>query len=328
MIKIGNVAIEKTAALAPMASVADTAYRTMCKKFGACYVVGEMVSVKGLYFSPQKALDLLSITPKERPMAIQLFGSQPKYFEYALPKVLESKPDIIDINMGCPVPKVVKTLSGCMLMKNPELAEEIAKCVVKNSPVPVTVKIRKGWDENNVNAVEFSKRMQNCGISAITIHGRTKTQMYSGKADWEIIAKVKNSLDIPVIANGDVYSPESAKKMYDVTGADLIMVGRGSFGRPWIFSQIASFLKTGRYDPDPPLARQMQIMLEHIRLICDNKGENSGMKQARAQAIKYFRGIKGAARCREICSRLTTFSEIYELVKNISNDCYLNNGGF
>ena len=320
MIKIGNVAIEKTAALAPMASVADTAYRTMCKEFGACYVVGEMVSVKGLYFSPQKALDLLNITKKERPMAIQLFGSEPKYFEYALPKVLEFEPDIIDINMGCPVPKVTKTLSGCMLMKNPKLAEKIAMCVVKNSPVPVTVKIRKGWDENNINAVEFSKRMQNCGISAITIHGRTKTQMYGKNADWKIIADVKNNLDIPVIANGDVFSPESAKKMYDVTGADLIMVGRGSFGRPWIFAQIASFLKTGKYAPDPPLIEKMQIMLKHIRLICDNKGENLGMRQARAQAMKYFRGMKGAARYREICSKLTTFSEICELVCDISND--------
>lgn len=317
MLKIGNVRIEKTAALAPMASVADRAYRTICKEYGACYVVGEMVSVKGLCFSPDKALDLITVTKKERPMAVQLFGSEPEYFEKALPKVLSFQPDIIDINMGCPVPKVTKNNSGCMLMKNPKLSEEIARCVVKNSTVPVTVKIRKGWDNDSVNAVEFAKRMQDCGISAITIHGRTKADMYSKQADWNIIAQVKKSLNIPVIANGDVVSPETAKDMYDVTGADLVMVGRGSFGRPWLFKQISTYLKTGKYEKDPTVAERMQIMKKHIALICEDKGEQLGMKQARAHAIRYLYGIRDAARYREKCSRLTSFSELSALVDDI-----------
>lgn len=317
MFKIGSVAIEKTAALAPMASVADRAYRIICKEYGACYVVGEMVSVKGLCFSPNKALDLITVTEKERPMAVQLFGSEPEYFEKALPKILSFQPDIIDINMGCPVPKVTKSNSGCMLMKNPKLADQIARSVVKNSSVPVTVKIRKGWDDNSVNAVEFAKRMQSCGISALTIHGRTKSDMYSNKADWDIIAKVKKSLDIPVIANGDIVSPETAKDMYDFTGADLIMIGRGSFGRPWIFKQISDYLKTGQYDQDPTVIERMKIMKKHVGLICEDNGQQIGMKKARAHIIRYLYGIKDAAKYREKCSRLTAFSELLELIDDI-----------
>ena len=317
MLKIGNVSIEKTAALAPMASVADRAYRTICKEFGACYVVGEMVSAKGLCFSPDKALDLITVTEKERPMAVQLFGGDPEYFEKALPKVLEFKPDIIDINMGCPVPKVTKNNSGSVLMKDPKLAEQIAKSVVKNSSVPVNVKIRKGWDNDSLNAVDFAKRMQDCGVSALTIHGRTKADMYSNKADWNIIAQVKKSLNIPVIANGDIISPETAKDMYDFTGADLIMVGRGSFGRPWLFKQISTYLKTGKYEEDPTVFERMEIMKKHIALICEDKGEQVGMKQARAHAIRYLYGIRDAAKYREKCSRLTSFEELLTLIDDI-----------
>ena len=321
MLKIGNVAIEKTAALAPMASVADRAYRTICKEYGACYVVGEMVSVKGLCFSPDKALGLITVTDEERPMAVQLFGSEPEYFEKALPKVLKFQPDIIDINMGCPVPKVTKSNSGCMLMKNPKLAEQIARCVVKSSSVPVTVKIRKGWDNDSVNAVEFAKRMENCGVSALTIHGRTKSDMYRNKADWNIIGQVKKSLNIPVIANGDIFSPETAKDMYDVTGADLIMIGRGSFGRPWLFKQISDYLKTGKYKQSPTVAERMDIMKRHVDMICQDNGEQVGMKKARAHVIRYLYGIKDAAKYREKCSRLTTFSELLELIDKILENC-------
>lgn len=317
MVKIGDVAIEKTAALAPMASVADRAYRTICKEYGASYVVGEMVSVKGLCFSPDKALDLITVTEKERPMAVQLFGSEPEYFEKALPKIIKFQPDIIDINMGCPVPKVTKNNSGCILMKNPKVAEQIVKTVVKNSSVPVTVKIRKGWDDNSVNAVEFAKRMQSCGISALTIHGRTKVDMYSNKADWNIISKVKQSLEIPVIANGDVVSPETAKDMYDITGADLIMIGRGSYGRPWLFKQISDYLKTGRYEKEPTVDERMEVMKKHVLLICEDNGEQVGMKKARAHIIRYLYGIRDAAKYREKCSRLTCFSELVKLINEI-----------
>lgn len=321
MLKIGNVAIEKTAALAPMASVADRAYRTICKEYGACYVVGEMVSAKGLCFSPNKALELITVTDEERPMAVQLFGSEPEYFEKALPKVLNFQPDVIDINMGCPVPKVTKSNSGCMLMKNPKLAEQIARSVVKNSSVPVTVKIRKGWDDSSINAVEFAKRMQSCGISGLTIHGRTKSDMYSNKADWDIIAKVKKSLSIPVIANGDIVSPETAKDMYDATGADLIMVGRGSYGRPWLFKQISDYLKTGKYDKDPTITERIVIMKKHVDLICQDNGQQLGMKKARAHIIRYLYGIRDAAKYREKCSRLTLFSELLDLIDEILENC-------
>ena len=216
-IKIGNLNIKKTAALAPMASVADTAYRLVCKKFKACLVFSEMVSVKGVYFNPEKSEKLLKIRDNERPMGIQLFGDDPKYFLLAMPKVLSYNPDIIDINMGCPVKKVVKSGAGCSLMKNVKLAEEIVSVVVKNSNCPVTVKIRKGWDETSVNVCEFARKMQDCGASAITVHARTKQQMFSGKADWEIIKKVKDNLKIPVIANGDIKTVEDCQRVYEIT---------------------------------------------------------------------------------------------------------------
>lgn len=320
MLKIGNVAIEQTAALAPMASVADRAYRSMCKDYGACYLVSEMVSAKGICFTEYKATDLLTIKQSEHPMAIQLFGSEPDYFVKALPIVLKYKPDIIDINMGCPVPKVTSNGGGCSLMRNPGLAAEIVTVTVRNSPIPITVKIRKGWDDNSINAVEFSKKMQDCGASAIIIHGRTKTQMYSGCADWDIIAKVKKSVDIPVIASGDVTSPETAKALYQKTGADLIMIGRGSYGKPWLFQQISDYLKTSKYSPDPNIECRMNIMLEHIRRICEDKGEYIGMKEARSQAMRYLYGICGAAGYRSKCSKFEKYSDALKLVNEILGD--------
>ena len=317
MLKIGDLAIAQTAALAPMASVDDRAYRSMCKDYGACYLVSEMVSAKGICFAEDKAANWLEIKQSEHPMAIQLFGSEPEYFVKSLPIILKYKPDIIDINMGCPVPKVTSNGGGCSLMKNPELAAEIVTATVKNSSVPVTVKIRKGWDDNSINAVEFSKKMQDCGASAITIHGRTKTQMYSGCADWDIVAKVKKALDIPVIASGDVTSPETAKDLYQKTDADLIMVGRGSYGRPWLFQQISDYLKTGKYSPDPDIEQRMNIMLKHIRRICEDKGEYIGMKEARSQAMRYLYGICGAAGYRSKCSKFEKYSDAEKLVNEI-----------
>lgn len=312
-IKIGNLKIKKTAALAPMASVSDRAYRLICKEFKACLVFSEMVSVKGIYYNPKKAKNLLKITKKERPMGIQLFGQDPKYFFLALDEVLKNKPDIIDLNMGCPVKKVVKTGAGCSLMKNVELAEKIASVVVKNSNVPVTVKIRKGWDNNSVNVCEFAKRMQNCGVSAITVHARTKEEMFSKKADWDIIKKVKKNVSIPIIANGDINSLKAAKKVYATTNCDLIMIGRASFGRPWIFKQINKYLKTGQILNEPTKAEIFNIMLKHVKKIIEFEGEFLGLKKARAVAMRYFHGFKDAAKIRKLCSQICCFEDVLNL---------------
>lgn len=319
-LKIGNVKIKKTAALAPMASVADCVYRSLCKSFGAAYVVGEMVSVKGLCFNEKLSEPYLKVSSFERPMAVQLFGSESKYFEMAMEKVLSFKPDIIDLNMGCPVNKVVKCGAGCKLMTNPELAEQIVLAVVKNSNVPVTVKMRAGWNESSLNVVEFAQRMEACGASAVTVHARTREQFYSGKSNWELVAKVKKNLKIPVIASGDVVDALLAKKLYDETGADLIMVGRGSFGRPWIFKQIEAYLEKGSLIEEPNFEEKMKIMLQHIKNLCEFYGEASGMKRARFHAINYFHGFKNAAKFRKRCGQLKTYSDavsLFELAKEL-----------
>ena len=309
-IKIGNIEIEKTAALAPMASVADRAYRLMCRKFGASYVVSEMVSAKGLCYSDRKTAELCTVTEGERPMAIQLFGSEPEFMERAVEIVSGYKPDIIDINMGCPVPKVVGIGCGSALMRDIKQAELVAKATVKASPVPVTVKFRKGWDDDNINAVEFAKAMGAAGVSAIAVHGRTREQFYSGKADWEIISEVKKSVSIPVIANGDVTDLKSCLDMYEQTGCDLVMIGRGSYGNPFVFKEISSYFKGESYTP-PTLEERMQTMLCHIRLILElsEKPEELAMHEARKHAAWYMNGFYGSAKFRAKCYNLTSYNE-------------------
>ncbi len=316
-VEIGGVRIEKTAALAPMASVADRAYRIMAKEYGACYVVGEMASCKGLCYNDKKTAELLSVTPGERPMAVQLFGSEPEYMAAAVKIAEKFSPDIIDINSGCPMPKIVSGGAGSALMKNPALFGELIRSAVNAASVPVTVKIRSGWDENSVNAVELAKIAEENGAAAITVHGRTKTQLYSGKADWEIIRAVKQAVKIPVIGNGDVSTPELCREMYDLTGCDLVMIGRGSYGRPWLFRQIREYLETGRYSPDPPPEKRLEIMRRHIGLIVADKGEKTGMKEARRPASWYLKGMQGAARFRNLCSELVSLDQLDRLIEQI-----------
>ena len=316
-INIKNVKIKKTAALAPMASVADRAFRQIAKEFGAAYCVGEMASCKGLVYSDRKTAELLTVTEIERPMAVQLFGSEPEFFAPAV-KIAEGfKPDIIDINCGCPVPKVAGNGSGSALMKNPKLFAEIVTAAVKATDIPVTVKIRKGWDENSVNAVEIAKIAEECGASAVAVHGRTKNQMYNGTADWEIIAEVKNAVRIPVIGNGDVDTVEKCAEMYKYTGCDLVMVGRGACGKPWLFKEIESFLYGDKEKYEPTLPEKMEIMRRHIRLLTEYKGEVIGMKEARMQTGWYIKGMTGAAKYRAQCGALSTLDDLEELIENV-----------
>lgn len=316
-INIGKVKIKRTAALAPMAGVADRAYRLMCIKYGAAYVVSEMVSAKGICYSDRKTAELCTVTDGERPMAVQLFGNEPEFMEKAVNIVLEYKPDIIDINMGCPVPKVVNTGAGSAVMKNPELAGKITAAAVRAAgDVPVTVKIRSGWDNNSINAPEIAKYAEDAGAAAISVHGRSREQFYSGTADINIIKAVRNAVSIPVIGNGDVNNAESCMKMYRETGCDLVMIGRGSYGNPFVFREIESCLSGKEYIP-PSLDEKMNVMLEHIRLILElsPKNEELAMHEARKHAAWYMNGYYGSAKFRGRCYQLCSYAEAESLAE-------------
>lgn len=316
-IKIGNVEIEKTAALAPMASVADKSYRLLCKEFGASYLISEMISSKGLCFGDKKTARLCEIENGEQPMALQIFGEEPVYMGKAAYILNKYKPDIIDINMGCPVPKIVGNGSGSALMKSTRTALEIAEETVKNANCPVTVKIRAGWDNDSINAVEFAKALEQTGISAIAIHGRTRSQMYSGQADWDIIKQVKKAVSIPVIGNGDVKCPEDCRAMYEQTNCDLVMIGRGSYGKPWIFHEVKHYLETGQKLPEISLEEKMSVMLRHGRMLCKYKGEKQGMKEMRKNVAWYIKGLPGSARMRGDCGLLNQYSDLEVMAQQI-----------
>lgn len=317
-IKIGNVEINRTAALAPMAGTADRAFREICKRFGACYVVGEMVSSKGLTFQSKKSAELLVVSDVERPIGVQLFGDDPLTMAQAAELAMSYNPDIIDINMGCPAPKIAGNGGGSALMKTPKLAGEITKAVVNAVDVPVTVKFRKGWNDDSVNAVEFGKIAEQNGAAAITVHGRTREQMYAPPVDIDMIAQVKRAVtSIPVIANGDVVDIQSAVEMYERTGADLIMIGRGALGNPWVFRQIDAYFKDGTVLPPPTLEEKVEIMLEHIRLACEYKTERVAMREARKHAAWYLTGVHGAAGFRRQAGTLCTFDDLRLLAQQV-----------
>lgn len=309
-VSIKNVTIEKMAALSPMASVADRAYREICREFGASYLVSEMVSAKGLCYGGAGSLELCRVNSSERPYAIQLFGEEPEFMAKAVEIVNRFRPDIIDINMGCPVAKVVKQGGGSALMKTPELAMELVRAAVSAADCPVTVKFRSGWDENNINAVEFACMMESAGAAAVAVHPRTRKQLYGGFADWSVIERVAKAVKIPVIGNGDIRTGADAAKMYRETGCDLVSVARSSNGRPWVFKQIKHFLMTGEELPEPLLEERLEIMMRHIDRLIEYKGEETGIREARKLVAWYLKGVRGSAKIRAAAGELFTRDDV------------------
>ena len=311
--RIGDITLPPTAMLAPMAGVADRAFRAICKEFGACYLVGEMASSKGLHYSDRKTAKLLQVDDSQRPMAIQLFGDDPATMAEAAQKAMAFSPDCIDLNMGCPAPKVVNNGGGSALMRRPELAEQIIRAVVAAVKVPVTVKFRRGWDEQSVNAVEFARMAQSAGASAIAVHARTRQQMYAFPVDWQIIRQVKQAVDIPVIGNGGITCAADALRMYRETGCDLVMIGTAALGNPWIFSQVDSLVRTGTLPPSPTLDERLAVMCRHIQLACSYIGERNGMREARKHVAWYLKGVRGAAKFRNLAGQLTSYNDLLAL---------------
>ena len=314
--KIGNVEFNNIAFLAPMAGIADRAFRELCHNYGAAYTVTEMVSSKGLTMGDRKSKELLTLGD-EHPAGAQIFGDDPEIMAQAAVKCLEYKPEIIDINMGCPAPKIAMNGGGASLMKRPELAYEITKAVVSAVDIPVTVKIRSGWDENSINAVQMAELIEKAGACAIAVHGRTRQQMYSGKVDYNLIYNVKKAVSIPVIGNGDITDEQSAAIMLEKTNCDAIMIGRGALGNPWIFQRINAYLNDCRLIPEPTVTQKMAVMLRHIEKVIEYKGEYTAMREARHHAAYYTKGMRGGAALRkEICS-FEHFSQLEEMAVRI-----------
>lgn len=318
--KIKDVEFENNVFLAPMAGIADRAFRELCINYGAGYTVSEMVSSKGLTMGDKKSGELLTLGEIENPAGVQIFGDNPEIMAQAAKMCIKYHPNIIDINMGCPAPKIAMNGGGASLMKNPLLAGEIIRAVSKAVDIPVTVKIRKGWDDENITAVELAKIAEKNGAAAITVHGRTRMQMYSGKVDYDIIAKVKKAVDIPVIANGDIVDEQSAAIMFEKTNCDAIMIGRGALGNPWIFRRINAYLNECRVLPDVSINEKMVVMLKHIQKIIEYKGEYTAMREARHHAAYYTKGIRGGAALRKEISTFEHFEQLEELAYKIAKE--------
>lgn len=304
--------------LAPMAGVCDRAFRELCKEFGASYTVSEMVSAKALTMNDKKTYELLTLSKSERPSAIQLFGDDAATMAAAAKIAAKFSPDSIDINMGCPAPKIASNGAGAALMKNPKLASDIVLAVSTAADVPVTVKIRTGYDKSNINAPLFAKMLESCGAAAICVHGRTKEQMYAPPIDFETIAAVKQSVKIPVVGNGNITDGKSAKEMLDKTLCDALMVGRGSLGRPWVFKIIKEYLDSGKIMPEPTMEERMKVLCKHIETLCKYKGEYVGMREARKHAAWYIKGVRDAAKYRNLIGSLKSIDELYRLCKEIA----------
>jgi len=316
--KIGNVEIKGKLALAPLAGVSDLPFRTICREHGAALCYTEMVSAKALVYQDGKTKGLLRVDETDHPVSAQIFGSDPACMGEAAAKAIEvSGADIIDINMGCPVGKIVKSGDGSALMRTPDIARQVIEAVRRNVSVPVTVKIRKGWDSGHVNAVEFAQMAEAAGADAIAVHGRTRVQMYEGRADWDIIKQVKEAVKVPVIANGDVFEPRDAVRILAWTGADMAMIARGSFGDPWLFSQANALLNGEEMPEKPPLKERLQTALRQMELAFEQKGEKVGCLEARKHMAWYLRGVSHGSKARQAVTQITTRDDLYRIVEDI-----------
>ena len=316
-LKIGNVELENRYILGPMAGVTDLPFRLLCKEQGAGLLCMEMVSAKAIYYNNRNTESLLEIHPDETPVSLQLFGSDPKIMSEMAKRIEERPFAILDVNMGCPVPKIVRNGEGSALMKEPKLVYEIVSALVKAIDKPVTVKIRKGFDDDHVNAVEIAKIIEEAGAAAVAVHGRTREQYYSGKADWDIIRQVKEAVSIPVIGSGDVTSPQKAEELVRQTGCDGIMIARGAEGNPWIFSEMIHWEETGELPPRPDKDEIREMMLKHARLQLEYKGEFCGIREMRKHVAWYTKGLKGAARLREKVNAVESLEELENLLTSL-----------
>ena len=313
--KIGNVQLDNEVFLSPMAGVTDLPFRTICKEKGCGMLYTEMINAKALCYDDENTKKMLRMDKDEHPVAVQIFGSDPEFMGKAAIIMNQYPNEILDINMGCPAPKVVKNGDGSALMRNPKLAAEVLTAVVKNSEKPVTLKIRKGWDDDSVNAVEIAKIAEECGISALAIHGRTREQFYSGKADWDIIAEIKQAINIPVIGNGDVFEVEDAVNMLEKTKCDAIMIGRGAQGNPWIFNRINHYMKTGEILPEPTLEEKITTAIRHMNLAVDEHGDYVAVREMRKHIGWYLKGLKNSAKYRDQINKITDYKEVIAMLE-------------
>ena len=314
VMQIGNVKLKNNVFLAPMAGVTDMAFRILCKRQDCGLTYTEMVSAKGLHYKSDNTAVLLEIAEEERPAAAQVFGSEPDIVAEAARQAEAGGAAIIDINMGCPTPKIVRNGDGSALMKSPERIREIVRSTVAEVMVPVTIKIRKGWDEESVNAVEVASIAALEGAAAVTVHGRTREQFYSGTADWNIIKRVKDAVDIPVIGNGDVITPQDAGRMLKETGCDAVMIGRGAQGNPWIFKRTIEYLNTGRLLPEPDFKQRIMAVIEHMDMVTELKGEATGIKEMRKHTAWYLKGMPGSAKVKAEIFKLTACSQVKDIL--------------
>ncbi len=318
--KIGDLKLKNNVFLAPMAGVTDLAFRILCKEMGAGLVFSEMISSKGIYYKDEGTSRLLKVDSKERPVALQIFGSDPDVMGYVVTHYLNNRDDIdlIDINMGCPAPKIVKNGDGSALMKSPKLARNVIREVVKASTKPVTLKIRMGWDHNNINGIEIGKIGEEEGIAALTIHGRTRDMFYSGEADWDFIKKTKENVSIPVIGNGDIFQPSDGIKMLEYTNCDGIAIGRGSQGNPWIFKRILSLLE-GREDKEPTIDEKISTCIKHLDLVCSIKGEKVGVREMRKHIAWYLKGLKNSNEIKNKINKIDSKQEMKGVLQDFLN---------